>query len=139
MQHKFRKQFNSQLGMKAIYMAILIYHLDHIRKFNREVVFSDGAPTEFQQKFTICGMILLQHSLNQNLFTKFHGKRSINRIGVRIKHDVYSTLLSKGLNTKNLVEYVDIAEHCFENITILKCFRKHILSIVKQVDKDTTE
>ena len=73
------------------------------------------------------------------LFFQTSWKRSINRIRVRIKHDVYSTLLSKGLNTKNLVEFVDIAEYCFENITILKCFRKHILSIVKQVDKDTTE
>ena len=42
------------------FMSMLIDHLKHIREFNRYVVFSDGAPTQFKQKLTMCGMTLLQ-------------------------------------------------------------------------------
>ena len=38
------------------FMSMLIDHLKHIREFNRYVVFSDGAPTQFKQKLTMCGM-----------------------------------------------------------------------------------
>ena len=35
------------------FMSMLVDHLKHIREFNRYVVFSDGAPTQFKQKFTV--------------------------------------------------------------------------------------
>ena len=41
------------------FMSMLIDHLKHTREFNRYVVFSDDAPTQFKQKFTMCGMTLI--------------------------------------------------------------------------------
>ena len=41
------------------FMSMLVDHLKHTREFNRYVVFSDGAPIQFKQKFTICGMTLI--------------------------------------------------------------------------------
>ena len=121
------------------FMYILVDHLKHIREFNRYVVFSDGAPTQFKQKFTMCGMTLLQQSLSWNFFATSHGKGAVDGIGRRIKRDVYNTTLSKGLVIKNLDDFVDVAEHCSKNITILKCTKKHVLSTVKQVDEDISD
>ena len=121
------------------FMSILVDHLKHIREFNRYVVFSDGAPTQFKQKFTMCGMTLLQQSLSWNFFATSHGKGAVDGIGGRIKRDVYNTTLSKGLVIKNLDDFVDVAEHCSKNITVLKCTKKHVLSTVKQVDEDISD
>ena len=121
------------------FMSMLVDHLKHIREFNRYVVFSDGAPTQFKQKFTMCGMTLLQQSLSWNFFATSHGKGAVDGIGRRIKRDVYNTTLSKGLVIKNLDDFVDVAEHCSKNITVLKCTKKHVLSTVKQVDEDISD
>ena len=67
--------------------------------------FSDGAPTQFKQKFTICGMTLLQQSLSWNFFATSHGKGAVDGIRGRIKRDVYNTTLSKGLVIKNLDDF----------------------------------
>ena len=56
----------------------------------------------------------------------------------RIKDDVSNTALSNWLVIKSLFDFVDFAEHCSENITILKCSKKNVLSIVKPLDKDTS-
>ena len=56
----------------------------------------------------------------------------------RIKDDVSNTTLSNWLVIKSLFDFVDFAEHCSENITILKCSKKNVLSIVKPLDKDTS-
>ena len=87
----------------------------------------------------MCGMALLQQSLSWNFFATSHRKRAVDGIGGRIKHDVYNTTLSKGLVIKNLDDFVDVAEHCSKNITILKCTKKHVLSTVKQVDEDISD
>ena len=88
---------------------------------------------------SLCGMILLQQSLSWNLFGTSHRKGAVDGIGGRIKRDVYNTILSKGLFIKNLDEFVDVAEQCFKNITILKCTKKHVLSTVKQVNEDISD
>ena len=56
----------------------------------------------------------------------------------RIKDDVSNTALSNWLVIKSLFDFVDFAEHCSENITILKCTKKNVLSIAKPLDKDTS-
>ena len=81
-----------------VLMSMLVDHLKHIREFNRYVVFWGGAPTQFKQKFTMCGMTLLQQSLSWNSFATSHGKGAVDGIGGRIKHDVYNTTLSKGVS-----------------------------------------
>ena len=121
------------------FMSMLVDHLKHIKEFNRYIVFSDGAPTQFKQKFTMCGMTLLQQSLSWNSFATSHGKGAVNGIGGRIKCDIYNTTLGKGLVIKNLDDFVDVAEHCSKNVTILKCTKKHVLSTVKQVDEDISD
>ena len=68
-----------------------------------------------------------------------YGKGTVDGIGGRIKRDVYNTTLSKGSVIKNLDDFVDIAEHCSKNITVLKCTKKHVLSTVKQVDEDISD
>ena len=114
------------------FMSMLVEHLKHIAEFNRYVVFSDGGPT-------MCGMTLLQQSLSWNFFATSHGKGAVDGIRGRIKRDVYNTTLSKGLVIKNLDDFVDVAEHCSKNITILKCTKKHVLSAVKQVNEDISD
>ena len=91
-------------------MYMLVDHLS-ISGNLTYVVFSDGAPTQFKQKFTMCEMILLQQSLSWNLFVTSHRKGAVDGIGGRIKRDVYNTILSKGLVIKNLDDFVDVAEH----------------------------
>ena len=120
-------------------MSMLVDHLKYIREFNRYVVFLGGAPTQFKQKFTMCGMTLLQQSLSWNFIASSHGKGAVDGIGCKIKHDVYNTTLSNKLVIKNLDHFVDVAEHCSKNITVLKCTAKHVLSTVKQVDEDISD
>ena len=45
--------------------------------------------------------------------------------------------LSKGDVIQNLDDFVQVAEECSESITVLKCTKKHVESLVSQIDKDT--
>ena len=123
-------------------MSMLVDHLKHIREFNRYVFFfweggcSNSVQTEVH---TMCGITLLQQSVSWNFFATSHRKGTVDGIGGRIKHDVYNTTLSKVLVIKNLDDFVDVAEHCSKNIIFLKCTKKHVLSIVKQVDEDISD
>ena len=113
-------------------MSMLVDHLKHIREFNRSAVFSNGAPTQFKQKLTMCGMTLLQQSLSWNFFAASHRKGAVDGIGGGIKRDVYNTTLSKGLVVKNLDDFVDVAKHCSKqrNITIqLKLLHSILLKV----------
>ena len=56
---------------------------------------------------------------------------------VELRIMYYNTTLSKGLPIKNFNDFVNVVEHCSQNITVFKCTKKNVLSIVKQLDKDT--
>ena len=57
-------------------MSMLLGHLKRIREFNRYAVFSDGAPTQLKQKFTVWNDIASAVSQLEEFIcrTTSHGK-----------------------------------------------------------------
>ena len=73
----FGKKWSHNKYAVLAFMSMLVDPIKYIREFSRYVVFSDGAPTQFKQKFTMCGMTLLQQSLSWNFFATSHRKGAV--------------------------------------------------------------
>ena len=57
-----------------IYLVLRFMNILVSGNLNRYAVLSDGAPTQFKQKFTMCGMALLPNSLGWNFLATSHRK-----------------------------------------------------------------
>ena len=68
-----------------IFMAIIIDYFENIREFSNYVIFSDGAASQFKQRFTLSGIALLEKSLSWNFFAASHGKGAVDGIGGQIE------------------------------------------------------
>ena len=121
------------------FTTIIIGYLEKIREFSNYVIFSDGAASQFKQRFTLSGITLLEKSLSWNFFATSHGKGAVDGIEGRLKRDVHSMTIARGVVTKNIDDFVDAAEESSQRIVILKCTKKHVESSVSQIDKDTIE
>ena len=72
--------------------------------------------------------------ISWNFFATSHGKGAVDGVGGRIKRDVHTASLAKGAVIQNLDDFVQVSE----SITVfLECTKKHVESLVNQIDKDT--
>ena len=82
--------------------------------------FSDGAASQFKQRFTLCEITQLEKNLSWNFFATGHGKGTVDGIGETLKRDLNTTILSKNIVIKNIDSLYDIASALSSKINILK-------------------
>ena len=99
--------------------------------------FSDGAASQFKQRFTLCEITQLEKNLSWNFFATGHGKGTVDGIGETLKRDLNTTILSKNIVIKNIDSLYDIASALSSKINILKCTKKQVLAYVHQIDINT--
>ena len=61
-----------------------------------------------------------------NFFATSHGKGAVDGIGERLKCDVQTAALTKGVVVKNIDDFIDVAKQCSQSINVLKCTKKHL-------------
>ena len=71
---------------------------------------------------------MLEKSLSWNFFATSHGKGAVDGIGGRLKRDVHSMTIARGVVIKNIDDFVDAAQECSQSITILKYTKDHVES-----------
>ena len=105
--------------MKSIIENLLAKHPE-IKLIN---IFSDGAPSQFKQKFTLSNLPLwesvLHIKLTWHFFATSHGKGVMDGLGGSIKRSVRHIICSQDHTISNASEYVDLARQRNPNIDIL--------------------
>ena len=92
------------------FLALLMDHVENnVKHFETYVVFSDGAGSQFKQRFTLCEITLLGKSLSWNLFAASRGKGAVDGIGGTLKRDVHTAALAKNIVIKNIDNFFDVA------------------------------
>ena len=86
------------------FLALLMDHVENnVKHFETYVFFSDGAASQFKQRFTLCEITLLGKSLTWNFFATGHGKGAVDGIGGTLERDVHTAALAKNIITKNMI------------------------------------
>ena len=86
-------------------------------------IFSDGARSQFKQKFTLSNLPLWESVLNITLTWHFsatsHGKGVVDGLGGSIKRSVWRIIRNQDHTISNASEYADLARQRNPNIHIL--------------------
>lgn len=105
------------------YMNILLKDLKISYPEIEEVqVFSDGASSQFKQKYLFSNLILLEKSclvkLTWNYFATSHGKGTVDGIGGAVKGSVWRRMIANDIIINTAEEFVPIAKQCNPKIHI---------------------
>ena len=120
------------------FLALLMDHVENnVKHFENYVFFSDGAASQFKQRFTLCEITLLGKSLSWNFFATGHGKGVVDGIGGTLKRNVHTAALAKNIVIKNIDDFFDVASETSTKINVLKCSKKQVQALVTQIDSDT--
>ena len=120
------------------FLALLMDHVENnVKHFENYVFFSDGAASQFKQRFTLCEITLLGKSLSWNFFATGHGKGVVDGIGGTLKRNVHTAALAKKIVIKNIDDFFDVASETSTKINVLKCSKKQVQASVTQIDNDT--
>ena len=80
------------------FLALLMDHVENnVKHFENYVFFSDGAASQFKQRFTLCEINLQGKSLSWSFFATDHGKGVVDGIGGTLKRDVHKAALAKNI------------------------------------------
>ena len=109
--------------MKSVIENLLAKHPE-IKLIN---IFSDGARSQFKQKFTLSNLSLCESVLNikftWHFFATSHGKGVVVGLRGSIKRSVWHIICSQDCIISNASEYADLARQRNLNIDIL-CITK---------------
>lgn len=72
-----------------VFLQVILQWLDeNVRRFEKHVFFSDGAASQFKQRFLFCSLTLLGRRITWNFFATSHGKGPVDGIGGTAKRQV---------------------------------------------------
>ena len=101
--------------------------MDHVKNnvkhFENYEFFSDGATSQFKQRFTLCEITLVGKFLSWNFFATGHRKGAIDGIRRTLKRDAHTATLAKNIVTKNIDDVFDVASETSTKINVPKCSR----------------
>ena len=120
------------------FLALLMDHVENnVKHFETYVFFSDGAASQFKQRFTLCEITLLGKSLTWNFFATGHSKGAVDGIGGTLERDVHTAALAKNIVIKNIDDFFDVASETSTKINVLKYSKKQVQALVTEIDNDT--
>ena len=119
------------------YLAKIYEQLENVADPTiKEVIWSDGAPSEFKNQFMICILRFLALKFKKPFYWKFfctsHGKGKCDAIGGKAKLTVRSKMLAQGshLETVNSAkDFVRIARANLPTITVMEVSEKEIVTL----------
>ena len=106
------------------FQALLMDHVkNNVKHFESYGFFSDGATSQFKQRFTLCKITLVGKSLSWNFFATGHRKGAIDGIGRTLKRNAHTAALANNIVTKSIDDVFDVASETSTKINVLKCSR----------------
>lgn len=100
--------------------AVLNTHISKNSSFKHLHVFSDGAASQFKQKYNFANITLLKQdfrleSLKWTFFASSHGKGAVDGIGAIVKHHVWNKVRS----LKTVVRSADAFRDCCKSLSTI--------------------
>jgi hypothetical protein len=101
-------------------------------------IFSDGAVSQYKQRFNICNMTLQSVRINWNFFASSHGKGAVDGVGGTIKRLVYKGNKSNRWTPppKDALSFSVCAQQCTPNIKIIYCPKEDVEATIKMYDSN---
>ena len=116
-------------------MTFLALSID-LKHFENYMFFSDGAASQFKQRFTLCEITLLRKSLSWNFFATGYDKGDVDTNWGTLKRDLHTGALAKNVAIKNIDDFFDVAWKISTKINVLKCSNKQVPASVTQIVND---
>ena len=118
------------------FLKLIILELETKHKhFDEIVFFSDGASSQFKQKYLLCALIHLKRNITWEYFATSHGKGAVDGIGGVVKRTVSTAVLSKQEQVQNAPDFFRVAKSKCEKISVLYCGTKEIESNMEEYNK----
>ena len=109
---------------------------DEVRHFEKIVMFSDGAASQFKQRYLLCSLTLFSRPIVWNFFCTSHGKGPVDGIGGTAKRVVATEAMSGRVDVMTSQQFADVATQKCPNITILHVAKEDIQVVIPKLDKD---
>ena len=108
-----------------VFLSHIFQHLDeNVRPFESIVMFSDGASSQFKQRFLLYSLTLMNREITWNFFATSHGKGPVDGIGGMAKRVVSREVMSGRASVQSSQEFAIVAAN--------KCKETKILHIGKE-------
>ena len=97
---------------------------EEVRTFSEIVLFSDGAASQFKQRYLLCSLTFFNRDIKWSFFATSHGKGAVDGIGGTAKRSVRKEVLSRCVKVNNSLQFTEVARE--------KCPKIHIIHIAKE-------
>ena len=77
---------HDRFAVNVFLKAIVDWLDDNIHKFKEYSFFSDGAASQFKQRFHLCSLSLLDRDVTWQFFATSHGKGAVDGIGGTVNY-----------------------------------------------------
>ena len=93
-----------------VFLSHIFQHLDeNVRPFESIVMFSDGASSQFKQRFLLYSLTLMNRDITWNFFATSHGKGPVDGIGGMAKRVVSREVMSGRASVQSSQEFAIVA------------------------------
>ena len=106
-----------------------------IKRFKEIVMFSDGAASQFKQRFLLCSLTLMDRPIIWNFFATSHGKGPVDGIGGTAKRVVAKEVMSGKAEVQTSQQFANVAQSKCPNMTIVHVDKTDIVESIAELDK----
>ena len=106
-------------------------------KYNRVHLFTDGAASQFKQKYNLCNLTYLKQQgieATWHFFATSHGKVAVDGVGGKVKQCAWLAVFS-GEKVTNATEFVKVVEKKVHQIRVMHIPNEVIENIKGKLDK----
>ena len=133
--NKFLKTIFQWLDSEIKRKTIFQWLESEIKRFKEIVMFSDGAASQFKQRFLLCSLTLMERPIIWNFFAASHGKGPVDGIGGTAKRVVAKEVMSGKAEVQTSQQFANVAKSKCPNMTIIHVDKVDIVESIAELDK----
>jgi hypothetical protein len=122
---------HDKYAVNTFLKLILDYLNKNIRQFDEIVFFSDGAASQFKQKYLLANITHWGSNISWNYFATSHGKGAVDGIGGQLKRNVRIQVMKGSCTVQNAAEFARTAKVAAAKTVIIYCSKA---DVEKEVD-----
>ena len=112
---------------------------EEVRQFESIVIFSDGAASQFKQRYLLCSLTLMNRQITWNFFATSHGKGPVDGVGGTVKRIVAKEVMSGGGDVLTSQQFAEVSKRKCPNITVLHVSKDDIEKEIPKLDEAVKE
>ena len=119
-----------------LFLKTILQHLDStVQRFNKVVIFSDGAASQFKQHYLLSSITLLNRNISWNFFATSHGKGPVDGIGGITKRLVCYEVMSGKAEVTTSIEFSEVAARKCSNGLIKHICKTDVEAEIPKLDE----